>query len=55
MPNVELKIVDKNKDGIGEIAVKAPNVMLGYYEDEEATNSAIKNRVALYRRLWLCR
>ncbi len=55
MPNVELKIVDKNKDGIGEIAVKAPNVMLGYYEDEEATNSAIKNRVALYRRLWICR
>lgn len=55
MPNVELKIVDKNKDGIGEIVVRAPNVMLGYYEDEEATNNTIKNRVALYRRLWIYR
>jgi len=53
MPNVELKIVDKNKDGIGEIAVKAPNVMMGYYEDEEATSNAIRDRMVLYRRLWI--
>lgn len=43
MKNVEIRIVDKNKEGIGEIAVKAPNVMLGYYEDEEATSKVIKN------------
>lgn len=43
MKNVEIRIVDKNKEGIGEIAVKAPNVMLGYYEDEEETNKVIKD------------
>lgn len=55
MKNVEIRIVDKNKEGIGEIAVKAPNVMLGYYEDEDATKQVIKNRLVLYRRLWLHR
>ncbi len=43
MKNVEIRIEDKNEEGIGEIVVKAPNVMLGYYEDEEATKKAIKN------------
>ena len=43
MKNVEVKIVDKNQEGIGEIAVKAPNVMMGYYEDEAATEAVIKN------------
>lgn len=55
MPNVELKIVDKNREGIGEIAVKAPNLMLGYYEDEEETNKVIRDRMVLYRRLWIYR
>lgn len=34
------KIVNPNSDGIGELAVKGPNVMLGYYNDEEATKAA---------------
>lgn len=34
------KIVNPNSEGVGELAVKGPNVMLGYYNDEEATKAA---------------
>lgn len=34
------KIVNPNADGIGELAVKGSNVMLGYYNDEKATKEA---------------
>ena len=43
MKNVQIRIEDKNKEGIGELVVKAPNVMLGYYEDEEATKEVLKD------------
>lgn len=41
IPNVEYKIDSPNDEGVGEILVKGPNVMLGYYEDEEKTNQTI--------------
>ncbi|NMA66303.1 MAG: AMP-binding protein [Clostridiaceae bacterium] len=43
LPNLEVKIHEPDSDGIGEIKCKGSSVMLGYYEDEEATNEVIKD------------
>ena len=43
MPNMEVKIIDPDSSGMGEIAVKGPNVMLGYYENEEITKEVLKD------------
>ncbi len=37
MPGVTLMVEDPNEEGIGELIAQGPNVMLGYYENEEAT------------------
>ena len=42
-PSFEGKIVEPNEQGIGELAVKGPCVMLGYHNDEEATKAAIQD------------
>lgn len=41
IPNVTYKINNPNSEGVGEIVVKGPNVMLGYYNDEAETNKTI--------------
>lgn len=41
VPSVEAKVINANKEGIGELIVKGPNIMLGYFENKEATKKTI--------------
>lgn len=43
MINVKIKIDNPNEDGIGEIIAKGPNVMMGYFENQEATDEVLKD------------
>ena len=41
-PSLEVKIDEPDEDGIGELMVKGDTVMLGYYNNEEATKETIE-------------
>ena len=43
VPSVEAKVIDCNKEGIGELIVKGPNIMIEYYQNEEATKNVLKD------------
>ena len=43
LPNLEAKIINPNNEGIGELAVKGPSIMLGYYKNEEVTKETLKD------------
>ena len=40
-PSVEVKIDNPDEEGIGELMAKGSSIMLGYYENEEATKAAL--------------
>ena len=41
LPHVKAKIEDANNEGIGELVVKGPNIMLEYFENKEATDESL--------------
>ena len=43
VPSVQVKLLNVNEHGVGELAVKGPNVMLEYYGNKEATKNVIKD------------
>ncbi len=42
LPGIELRILDPDSDGVGEVLAKGPNVMAGYFQDEPATHAVLK-------------
>jgi long-chain acyl-CoA synthetase len=44
LPGVEIKIADPDETGVGEVIARGPNIMLGYYLNEDATKSTIVDR-----------
>lgn len=43
LPGIEIKIENPDEAGTGEICLRGPNVMRGYYKNEEATNEMIQD------------
>lgn len=43
IPGVQVRILNPNSQGVGEVAIKGANVMKGYYHNDQATREAIKD------------
>ncbi len=43
VPDVEVRIADPDATGMGEIAIRGPNVMLGYYRKPDATAAVVRD------------
>ncbi|MFN2500768.1 MAG: AMP-binding protein [Pyrinomonadaceae bacterium] len=44
LPGVEVKIADADENGVGEVLARGQNVMLGYYNNEAATEAVLNDR-----------
>jgi long-chain acyl-CoA synthetase len=44
LPGIEVKIDSPDENGVGEVLARGQNIMLGYYNNEEATDAVIQDR-----------
>lgn len=44
LPGVEVKIDSPDENGVGEVLARGQNIMLGYYNNEEATEAVLQDR-----------
>jgi long-chain acyl-CoA synthetase len=44
LPGVEVKLDNPDDNGVGEVLARGQNVMLGYYNNEEATEAVLQDR-----------
>ncbi|MBM7118433.1 AMP-binding protein [Archangium primigenium] len=42
LPGIELKILEPDTEGIGEVIARGPSVMAGYFGDKDATDAVLK-------------
>lgn len=43
LSGITVKIKDPNSDGVGEVCARGPNIMQGYFENEEATRRVLQD------------
>ena len=41
LPGIDVQVIDQNVDGVGEIIVRSPTMMRGYWQNDDATSKAI--------------
>ena len=43
LPDTQVRVINPDEDGIGEVIVKSPSVMMGYFQNEEANTETLQN------------
>ncbi|MEW6731834.1 MAG: AMP-binding protein [Acidobacteriota bacterium] len=44
LPGIDVMIMNADERGVGEVVARGPNVMLGYYENEDATQNVLVDK-----------